>query len=202
MEEENKNVESSTGEVESKAKEAEEAKKEATEKGKQEKTFNLGELTKIIAAEKEKWKAELEAEKTQAEKLAKMNAEEKIAFERDQFKAERDQFKAELEALRQDKAKSDMTKTARGMLAEADINISEDLLATLVTEEAEVTKTNVDSFIKSFKEEVDKAVKEALKGKVAKKPASPIGLTKEAILSVKDRSERLRLIAENQGLFN
>lgn len=195
MEEENKNVEGSTEEVESKAKEAEEAKKEATEKGKQEKTFNRDELAKIMAAEKEKWKAELEAEKTQAEKLAKMNAEEKIAFERDQLKAE-------LEELRQEKAKSEMTKTARGMLAEADINISEDLLATLVTEEAEVTKTNVDSFIKSFKEEVDKAVKEALKGKVAKKPASPIGLTKEAILSVKDRSERLRLIAENQGLFN
>lgn len=195
MEEENKNVETSNEEVESKTKEAEEAKKEATEKGKQEKTFNHDELAKIMSAEKEKWKAELEAEKTQAEKLAKMNAEEKIAFERDQLKAE-------LEALRQEKAKSDMTKTARGMLAEADVNISEDLLATLVTEEAEVTKTNVDSFIKSFKEEVDKAVKEALKGKVAKKPASPAGLTKEAILSVKDRSERLRLIAENQGLFN
>lgn len=195
MEEENKNVETSNEEVESKNNEAEKAKKEATEKGKQEKTFNRDELAKIMSAEKEKWKAELEAEKTQAEKLAKMNAEEKIAFERDQLKAE-------LEALRQEKAKSDMTKTARGMLAEADVNISEDLLATLVTEEAEVTKTNVDSFIKSFKEEVDKAVKEALKGKVAKKPASPAGLTKEAILSVKDRSERLRLIAENQGLFN
>lgn len=195
MEEENKNVEGSIEEMESKAKEAEEAEKEAAEKGKQEKTFNRDELAKIMAAEKEKWKAELEAEKTQAEKLAKMNAEEKIAFERDQLKAE-------LEELRQEKAKSEMTKTARGMLAEADINISEDLLATLVTEEAEVTKTNVDSFIKSFKEEVDKAVKEALKGKVAKKPASPAGLTKEDILSVKDRSERLRLIAENQGLFN
>ena len=124
-----------------------------------------------------------------------MNAEEKIAFERDQLKAE-------LEALRQEKAKADMTKTARGMLAEADVNISEDLLASLVTEEAEATKTNVDSFIKSFKDEVDKAVKEALKGKVAKKPATQAGLTKESILAVKDRSERLRLIAENQGLFN
>ena len=61
---------------------------------------------------------------------------------------------------------------------------------------------NFESDVKSFKEEVDKAVKEALKGKVAKKPATPAGLTKEAILAVKDRSERLRLIAENQGLFN
>lgn len=192
MEEENKVVDATVEEVET---QVEEVKEEVVEEVKQEKTFGRDELAKIMAAEKEKWKAELEAEKTQAEKLAKMNAEEKIAFERDQLKAE-------LEALRQEKAKSDMTKTARGMLAEADVNISEDLLATLVTEEAEVTKTNVDSFIKSFKEEVDKAVKEALKGKVAKKPASPAGLTKEAILSVKDRSERLRLIAENQGLFN
>lgn len=192
MEEENKVVETSTEEVEAQAKETE---KEATKEVKQEKTFSRDELAKIMAAEKEKWQAELEAEKTQAEKLAKMNAEEKIAFERDQLKAE-------LESLRQEKAKADMTKTARGMLAEADVNISEDLLASLVTEEAEATKTNVDSFIKSFKDEVDKAVKEALKGKVAKKPATQAGLTKESILAVKDRSERLRLIAENQGLFN
>lgn len=192
MEEENKVVDTTVEEVET---QVEEVKEEVVEEVKQEKTFGRDELAKIMAAEKEKWKAELEAEKTQAEKLAKMNAEEKIAFERDQLKAE-------LEALRQDKAKADMTKTARGMLAEADVNISEELLATLVTEEAEVTKTNVDSFISAFKEEVDKAVKEALKGKVAKKPATPAGLTKEAILSVKDRSERLRLIAENQGLFN
>lgn len=192
MEEENKVVENSTEEVEAQAKETE---KEATKEVKQEKTFSRDELAKIMAAEKEKWQAELEAEKTQAEKLAKMNAEEKIAFERDQLKAE-------LESLRQEKAKADMTKTARGMLAEADVNISEDLLASLVTEEAEATKTNVDSFIKSFKDEVDKAVKEALKGKVAKKPATQAGLTKESILAVKDRSERLRLIAENQGLFN
>ena len=192
MEEENKVVETSTEEVEAQVKETE---KEATKEVKQEKTFSRDELAKIMAAEKEKWQAELEAEKTQAEKLAKMNAEEKIAFERDQLKAE-------LESLRQEKAKADMTKTARGMLAEADVNISEDLLASLVTEEAEATKTNVDSFIKSFKDEVDKAVKEALKGKVAKKPATQAGLTKESILAVKDRSERLRLIAENQGLFN
>lgn len=192
MEEENKVVDTSTEEVEAQAKETE---KEATKEVKQEKTFSRGELAKIMAAEKEKWQAELEAEKTQAEKLAKMNAEEKIAFERDKLKAE-------LESLRQEKAKADMTKTARGMLAEADVNISEDLLASLVTEEAEATKTNVDSFIKSFKDEVDKAVKEALKGKVAKKPTAPAGLTKEAILAVKDRSERLRLIEENQGLFN
>ena len=192
MEEENKVVETPTEEVEAQAKET---GKEAAKEVKQEKTFSRDELAKIMAAEKEKWQAELEAEKTQAEKLAKMNAEEKIAFERDQLKAE-------LESLRQEKAKADMTKTARGMLAEADVNISEDLLASLVTEEAEATKTNVDSFIKSFKDEVDKAVKEALKGKVAKKPVTPAGLTKEAILAVKDRSERLRLIAENQGLFN
>ena len=192
MEEENKVVETSTEEV---GTQVEEVEKEATKEVKQEKTFSRDELAKIMSAEKEKWKAELEAEKTQAEKLAKMNAEEKIAFERDQLKAE-------LESLRAEKAKADMTKTARGMLAEADVNISEDLLATLVTEEAEATKTNVDSFIKTFKEEVDKAVKEALKGKVAKKPANPAGLTKEAILAVKDRSERLRLIEENQGLFN
>lgn len=191
MEEENKVVDN-TEEVET---QVEEVEKETAKEVKQEKTFSRDELAKIMAAEKEKWQAELEAEKTQAEKLAKMNAEEKIAFERDQLKAE-------LESLRAEKAKADMTKTARGMLSEANVNISEDLLATLVTEEAETTKGNVDSFIKSFKEEVDKSVKEALKGKVAKKPATPAGLTKEAILAVKDRSERLRLIEENQGLFN
>lgn len=167
----------------------------ATEEVKSEKTFTRSDLSKIMAAEKEKWQAELENEKTQAEKLAKMNAEEKIAFERDNLQKE-------LEELRGKQAQVEMTKTARAMLAEVDIAIADELLDTLVTADAEETKTRVDAFAKSFKDEVDKAVKEALKGKVAKKPASAPGLTKESILAVPDRSERLRLIAANQGLFN
>ena len=75
MEEENKVVDTAAEEA---GTQAEEVKKEATKEVKQEKTFSRDELAKIMAAEKEKWKAELEAEKTQAEKLAKMNAEEKI----------------------------------------------------------------------------------------------------------------------------
>ena len=187
------NVQTETVEEVKTTEPAEESK--ATEDVKSEKTFTRSDLSKIMAAEKEKWKAELENEKTQAEKLAKMNAEEKIAFERDELQKE-------LEELRSKQAKAEMSKTARAMLAEADIAIAEDLLETLVTADAEETKTRVDAFAKSFKDEVDKAVKEALKGKVAKKPASSPGLTKESILAVKDRSERLRLIAENQGLFN
>lgn len=168
---------------------------EATEETTESKAVTAEELEEILKAEREKWQKEAEEEKTQAQKLAKMNKEEKLKFERDQLKAE-------LDELRQAKAQAEMTKTARGMLQESGINISDGLLSNLVSEEAEVTKSNVDSFIEDFKAEVDKAVKEALKGKVAKKPASPSGISKEKILAVKDRAERLRLISENQGLFN
>lgn len=73
----------------------------------------------------------------------------------------------------------------------------------LVAEDADGTKAAVETFSTMYKEAVQKAVKDALKGKPPKagngggKPS----MTKEQILAVKNPSERQKLIAENITLF-
>ena len=70
-------------------------------------------------------------------------------------------------------------------------------------QDADGTKAAVEAFSTMYKEAVQNAVKDALKGKPPKagnggdKPP----MTKEQILEVKNPSERQKLIAENITLF-
>lgn len=96
-----------------------------------------------------------------------------------------------------------MAKEARKMLADEDINIPDELVMNLVAEDADGTKAAVEAFSTMYKEAVQNAVKDALKGKPPKagnggdKPS----MTKDQILAVKNPSERQKLIAENITLF-
>lgn len=94
-----------------------------------------------------------------------------------------------------------MTKVARKMLSEDGINITDELLANLVSDSAENTKEAVKSFIELFKNAVNDAVKDALKGKAPKNSTGSDSITKEKIMKVKDRAERQKLIAEHMDLF-
>ena len=62
-----------------------------------------------------------------------------------------------------------MTKTARSILSDKGIQVEDNLLSNLITEDAETTKENVESFADLFTAAVDKAVTEKLKGKTPKK---------------------------------
>lgn len=143
-----------------------------------------------------KWKTLTDDKVSEAEKLAQMTNEEKA-----NYRAK----KAEdaLEEMQRQNARSDMAKEARKMLADEDINIPDELVMNLVAEDADGTKAAVEAFATMYKEAVQKAVKDALKGKPPKagnggdKPS----MTKEQILEVKNPSERQKLIAENITLF-
>ena len=108
----------------------------------------------------------------------------------------------ELDDYKKKEALSDMSKTARKMLSDEGINIPDELLVHLVSEDAQETKASVESFTKLFKDTVNEAVKNALKG-----PAPKAGIggkttaTKEQIMAIKNPSERQRMIAENITLF-
>lgn len=108
-----------------------------------------------------------------------------------------------MEEMKRQNARSDMAKEARKMLADENITIPDELVMNLVAEDADGTKAAVESFATMYKEAVQKAVKDALKGKPPKagnggdKPS----MTKEQILEVKNPSERQKLIAENITLF-
>ena len=132
--------------------------------------------------------------KDEAEKLAGMNAEQKEKYENEQLK------KQVQELLRKD-ALGKMATVARGMLGEKNISVSDDLIEMLISDDAEKTKSSVDSFITAFQSAVEKAVKDALKGNPPKKTSEPASITKEQIMKVKDPLERQKLINEHMDLF-
>lgn len=158
-----------------------------------EKTFTQDEVNKIVQDRLAKEKAKNEKAQEEAKKLAKMNAEQK-----NQYMVE--QLQKELEEYKNKEAKNDMIKEANSMLKDNDITLPDEVVAMLIGDNAEDTKICVDSFSKAFKTAVERAVNEKLKGKTPKQK-SVAGLTREDILSVKDRQERQRLIEENEELF-
>lgn len=146
-------------------------------------------VSKKIAKERERAKAEAD----EAARLAKMTEQERTA-------AELKKALDEVEALRAEKAQNEMRATARKMLSDANISVSDGLLNVLVTTDADSTKKAVDDFAAIFKTEVDKAVKAKLGGEPPKVGGTK-SLTKEDILAVENREERQKLIAEHLELF-
>ena len=144
--------------------------------------------------------AELEKRKQkeidEAKKLAEMNAQQKAEYERDQFKKELEEYK------RKDSL-SEMSKTARKMLSEKSINISDELLAMMVTTDAEETKAAIDGFTKAFTDAVENAVKERLKGAPPRRGSgSAPAMTKEQIMAIRDPELRQKKMLEHRELFN
>ena len=152
-------------------------------------------INTAVSNAQKKWQTMTDGKVSEAEKLAQMTSEEKAEYRAK--KAEQ-----ELADLRKQIALGDMAKTARKMLSEENISVPDEIIMNLVSDDAEKTKSAVESFAKVFKDAVQAAVKESLKGNPPK--ASTGGtttVTREQILAVKDRAERQRLIAENPQLF-
>ena len=148
-----------------------------------------------VTKAQEKWQALTDDKLSEAEKLAKMTKGEKAEYKNRKLEKE-------LEDLKRQNSISEMSKTARKMLADEEINIPDELLAHLVSESAEDTKTAVEAFAKMYKDAVQAAVKDALKGNTPKGGSGGKGaVTKEQILAVSNPIERQRLIAENIALF-
>lgn len=161
----------------------------------EEKKYSDKDVDAIIASKFKKWEKQQQDKLAEAEKLAAMNKEQKAEYEREKL----ENRIAELEAERN---KIGLEAEARNMFKEEGINISEDIIKLLATDKAETTKENAETFIKVFKEELEKAVKEQLKGKTPKTGGSTKGvLTKADILAEKDSFKRIKLIQENPHLF-
>ena len=148
-----------------------------------------------VANAQKKWQTLTDTRVSEAEKLAQMTSEEKEKYRAD--KAEK-----ELADLKRQIALDDMAKTARKMLSEENITVPDEIIMNLVSDDAEKTKSAVESFANVFKDAVQSAVKEALKGNPPKAgTGGTTTVTREQILAVKNRAERQRLIAENPQLF-
>ena len=160
------------------------------------KKFSDAEVDELIAKKFAEWSKKKDKEVEEAKKLAEMNAQEKAEYERDQFKKELDDLKKQVSLV-------EMTKTARKILTDNGINVGDELLAMMVTNDAAETKAAVDGFAKMFKEAVENAVKERLKGEPPRKGTGGVAsMSKEQIMAIKDPELRQKKMLENKHLFN
>ena len=161
----------------------------------QQKKYTDADVDKIINRKFAEWEKKQQAKVNEATKLAEMNAQEKA-----EYKAS--QLEAELNRLKEKETLADMSKTARKMLSEEDITIPDELLAHLVSTDAEDTKNTVQAFAKLFKDAVQEAIKTKYKGNPPKKgTGGRRSMTKDQIMAVKNPTERQKLIAEHMDLF-
>lgn len=164
-----------------------------------EKTFTQAEIDAIIQKEKAKAKRsaerEYKAKMDEAEKLRKMNAEQKAEYEA-QKQADRI---AELEAQLN---RNGLEKEASKMLSEAGIVASDDILNFVVKDDAEGTQEAVNALSSLVNDLADKKVSEMLKGKTPKKVEQSTSgvITKEQFnkMGYKDRNE---LLQKNPELY-
>lgn len=160
----------------------------------EEKKYTDKDLDKIISKKFSEWAKKKDAEVDEAKKLAEMNAQQKAEYERDKLQKE-------LDELKQKNTLSEMTKEARRMLSEEEINVSDEIITFLVTNDANKTQENVSAFSKAYKEAVEAGIKAAIKGEIPKGGSGNKGMTKDDILKVKDPLERQKLMAEHPKLF-
>lgn len=161
----------------------------------QEKTYTETELQKIIKDRISREKKAAEKAIQEAEKLAKMNQDEKKQYEFEQLQKE-------LEELKRKDARYSMSAEATKMLSEHNVPIDEHVFEIVVKDTAEETKERVDWFVKYVTGIAGEMSKKALSGtapKVAVRTGSAV--TKESIMAEKDPSKRIRLIQEHPELF-
>ena len=131
-----------------------------TEPKEQEKTFTRDELNKIVSTEKakalEEYKAQVEADKSEAEKLAKMKNDEKLQYQLEKSNKEKNDALAELNAY---KLKEEAIKIA----SDKGLEVSLLNLIDFKTITAEKLNENIDNLSAVFNKAVEKTVNERLK---------------------------------------
>ncbi|ELJ9053369.1 DUF4355 domain-containing protein [Staphylococcus pseudintermedius] len=92
---------------------------------------------------------ELTEKQKEADKLRKMNAEQKHQYELEKAEKERDDYKQQLESYK-------MRQEAMTMFSEANMQAPDSLLNMVVQDTAEATKEAVDSFVSMVNQEVQR----------------------------------------------
>lgn len=113
-------------------------------------------VQKAIETAKGKWQEINDAEKTEAEKLAKMNKEQKLEYQAQKEKADKEKALAELNAFK-------LEKQAIQIASEKGLDISLLTFFNFETVRAEELNTKIEEVSSAFNKAVEKAVNERLK---------------------------------------
>lgn len=158
-----------------------------------EKKYTQAEVTDLIEKRLIREREKQKKAASEAEKLAKMSAQEQAEYQRDEYQKELEELKAKL-------ARADIKETARAMLAADNISIPDNLISAIITDNADTTQQAIKGFAAAFKEAVKTEVANRLKGNEPK-ASTQSNITKAEILAVKDPIERQKLIREHISLF-
>lgn len=113
-------------------------------------------VQKAIETAKGKWKEINDIEKTEAEKLAKMNKEQKLEYEAQKEKQEKENALAELNAYK-------LKEQALTIASDKGLDVSLLNLINFKSITAEQLAENIDNMTSVFNKSVEKAVNERLK---------------------------------------
>lgn len=131
----------------------------------------------------------------EAEKLAKMNADQKREYELEKLQSELAEYKKK-------DAFNGLSKEASKMLSEHNIHADDELLAFVVKDDAEATKLAVDSFVALVNSKVTDGVKQALSGTPPKSNASSNSGVKNPFSKEHfNLTEQGKLLNENPELY-
>lgn len=130
-----------------------------------EKKYTDDDVNGIVEKKFAKWKAQHEKDlaeaKKEAEKLAKMNADQKKDYDMEKLKAENEKLKAEA-------ARIELGKEATNILKEHEVDATQDILDFVVGKDADSTKSNIDKFVEIINVQVKAAEVKRAKGKTPK----------------------------------
>jgi len=111
-------------------------------------------VSSAVKNAREKWELETDDKLSEAEKLARMNKEQKA-----EYKAKK--LEEELAQMKREKTIAEMAKTARKTLSEKKINVPDEILSLLVTEDAEATGSAIEAFAELFNGAVSEELKKS-----------------------------------------
>ena len=168
---------------------------ESTEQQPEEETYTKEELEEIVQQRVAREKKAREKAVEEAEKLAKMNAEEKEQYEREQLEKELEEYK------RRDQFYS-LSKEASKMLSEHEIQADDEVLQLVVKDDAEGTQKAVNAFVDIVNAKVEEGVQKALSGRTPKAHVNANQVVTQEQFDKMGYSERVALKQKDENLYN
>lgn len=173
----------------------EETQTEETEQQEETKTYTQDEVNDIVKQRLAREKKAADEAIKEAEKLAKMNEQQKQEYEFEKLRNEN-------EALKKAQNRYELGAEATRMLAAANIKASEEVLSFVVRDSAEDTSEAVQAFSALVDSLAEERMVEKLKGKSPRTQTGTVSaMTKAEIMQEKDTVKRQKLIKENIHLF-